>query len=48
MVKPRATGIRGHIERKKEKYTYRNEIGISEEKRTLDNIVVHLRYDRVG
>jgi len=38
-----ATGIRGHIERKKEKTTYRNEVGLSEERRTLDNIVVQLK-----
>jgi hypothetical protein len=43
MVKQRATGIRGHIERKKEKNAYRNEIGEAEERRTLDNIVMLLK-----
>jgi len=38
-----ATGILGHIERKKEKNAYRNEMGISEERRTVDNTAVHLK-----
>jgi len=38
-----ATGILGHIERKKEKNAYRNEMGISEERRALDIIAAHLK-----
>jgi hypothetical protein len=44
MVKPRATGIRGHIERKKgRKMRAGKRWGVSEERRTLDDTVVHLK-----
>jgi hypothetical protein len=43
MVKPRAMGIRGHIERKRKKNTYRAEMVMSEERRALDNIVAHFK-----
>jgi len=43
MVKPMTTGIRGHIERKKEKNACRNETGVFEERGALDNTLVHLK-----